>query len=687
MSALGLLKRLWRALPLSDYNRWKVTVLLLKPILPFIRGSVVHKAYLEEKDWRSKCIRPFHGDPFPLLLKQDKQDVFFWGVIDWNYRIQRPQHLAYGFAERGHRVFYISPSFVKTIRPGFELERMGDSGGLYNVKIHLNGRPAVYMAPPGRDDAQQLKASVAALLEWTESRSIVSIVHHPYWYELVMQLPDSRLIYDCLDYHDGFANTGSGIAALELAMLKNAEAVVTTSQVLNDVAAAHNANVTIVRNAAEYSFFSAMPQSIFSDIHGRQVIGYYGAIAEWIDAELLVKVAQEFPNCLLLLVGAAANEVRQQLAGLSNVVFVGEVKYAELPYYLYGMDICLLPFRVVPLTLATNPVKVYEYLSAGKPVVAVKLPEMAQFDGAVAVAESHEEFIARVGDVLAMPESELASSERRAFAAGNTWRHRVDDFEKVISALPEPLISIIIVTYNNLDLTRACMDSIARYSDYSSLEIIVVDNASIDGSQEFLQKWVEEAGNRRLILNPENRGFAAANNQGLKLALGEYCVLLNNDTEVTPGWLRGLMKYLRADAALGMIGPVTNNIGNEARIKLHYADSREMRRVARSYTLRHMGETFLIRTLAFFCVMMPRRVYEKVGNLDEAFGLGFFEDDDYCRRVEQAGWKIACAEDVFIHHHLSASFNKLGKGRQELLEKNRKIYEAKWGAWIPHQLR
>jgi GT2 family glycosyltransferase len=164
-------------------------------------------------------------------------------------------------------------------------------------------------------------------------------------------------------------------------------------------------------------------------------------------------------------------------------------------------------------------------------------------------------------------------------------------------------------------------------------------------------------------------------------------VLLNNDTEVTSGWLRTLMNHLRLDGTLGLIGPVTDNIGNEARIRIGYDNPEEMRHRARSYTLQHLGETFAIRTLAFFCVMMPRVVYADVGQLDEAYGLGFFEDDDYCRRVERAGWRIECAEDVFIHHHLSASFNKLGKGRKELLERNRRIYEAKWGPWIPHKQR
>ena len=93
-------------------------------------------------------------------------------------------------------------------------------------------------------------------------------------------------------------------------------------------------------------------------------------------------------------------------------------------------------------------------------------------------------------------------------------------------------------------------------------------------------------------------------------------------------------------------------------------------------------------TVAFFCAAMPRAVHETVGGLDEDFGIGFFEDDDYCRRVSDAGWHVGCADDVFVHHHLSASFDQLkSEARQALFEKNKAIYEAKWGPWIPHVYR
>lgn len=688
MNCIRYLKRFWQALPLSDHNRWRITSLLLEPILPFIKGGVVYTAYLREREWQTKRIRPFHGDTLPTLPEQQKADVIIWGVIDWRFRIQRPQHLARGFAAAGHRVFYVSTAFVNTRRTGFELERMDEDGRLYAVRFHLNGRPAVYAAPPNGKDIKRLKANLAKLLQWTESRELVTIVQHPYWHELARILPASRLVYDCMDHHEGFDNTGAGIAEQELALLKDAEAVVTTSQSLYDFASAHNSNVALIRNAVEFEFFSTVPERTFKDSLGRRVLGYYGAIAEWMDVELLERIAQVFPECLLLLVGADECGARERLEHLPNVQFTGEVKYTELPYYLYGIDVCLLPFRVSPLTLATNPVKVYEYLAAQKPVVAIALPELLQFDGLVEAAATHDKFVLGIETALGNKSNAVEIREaRREFASRNSWHHRVAAFKAEIDTLDNPLVSIVIVTFNNLELTRICLERLEFFTDYDNIELIVVDNASSDGTPDFLRTWEKTDTSRRCIFNSENRGFSAANNQGLSVAKGEYLVLLNNDTEVTPGWLRTLMNHLRCNRSLGLIGPVTNNIGNEAKIRIHYTGADEMRREARNYTLKHMGETFQIRTLAFYCVMLPRQVFERVGMLDEAYGLGFFEDDDYCRRVVQAGWQIACAEDAFIHHHLSASFNKLGDERKKLLEHNRRIYEAKWGPWMPHKRR
>lgn len=86
--------------------------------------------------------------------------------------------------------------------------------------------------------------------------------------------------------------------------------------------------------------------------------------------------------------------------------------------------------------------------------------------------------------------------------------------------------------------------------------------------------------------------------------------------------------------------------------------------------------------------MLRRRVWEDIGELDEKYGMGFFEDDDYSMRAKKKGYSLACAEDVFVHHHLSASFNTMAdERRRELFERNKRYFESKWGPWQPHKYR
>lgn len=428
MNCLRLLKRFWQALPLSDQTRWLLTSRLLEPLLQLTKkNSVIYTAYLREKEWHIRRVRPFCGQSLPELPAQVKTDVIIWGIIDWRFRTQRPQHLARGLASAGYRVFYISPVFVNTRRSGFELERLNNDGTLYNLRFHLKDRRAVSAAPPNDHDIMIHKANLTEFLRWTKSGNTVSIVQHPYWHEPAKHLPKSRVIYDCMDHHEGFGNTGVGIVEKERSLLRDAEAVITTSQFLYDFASTHNPNVTLIRNGTEFDFFSATPELTFKDPLNRVVLGYYGAIAEWIDTDLLEKVAIRFPDCLLLLVGADECGLRRRLRYLSNVQFVGEVEYACLPYYLHGFDICLLPFRITPLTLATNPVKVYEYLSAGKPVVSIALPELKQFDELVATATTHIEFIEQIAELLTHNDASKGK-QRQDFAQRNTWQNRLAEF-------------------------------------------------------------------------------------------------------------------------------------------------------------------------------------------------------------------------------------------------------------------
>lgn len=656
-------------------------------------GFAYHKGLLRSlRIMRRRLFRApmFHAPEFfPVEQKAGLPDYIVWGVVDWHFRYQRPQQLARALASTGRRVFYISPELLDDERTGFEVEALDDSGLLFQINLFVKNAPVIYTSIPGLETVAQLRLSVGELLNRVGCWQIVSLVQHPYWFDVASVLPNSRLVYDCMDHHEGFGNTASALLQQEKALLIQAELTITTSTWLEQAVASHARRRVLIRNAADYDFFSKQPKNIYAEPQGRRIIGYYGAIAEWFDLDLVEAVAKQHPECCILLIGADTINARGRFGKLHNVTFTGEVPYTEIPYYLYSFDICLLPFKVIPLTVATNPVKAYEYLSAGKPVIAVDLPEMGQFDGLINIAASKKQFLAEVNTVLMQSETEDMIKSRKIFAAGQTWLHRTEELvEHAESTSDDPMVSVVVVTYNNLELTKACLISLDEYSLYTNLEIIVVDNASSDESPVFLQAWVANNHNRKLILNEDNRGFAAANNQGLAIASGDYLVMLNNDTYVTPGWILTLSRHLRRDKTLGLIGPVTNNIGNEAKIDIAYEDMTGMLIKSAAYTNRHVGQVYPLRTAAFFCVMMSRETYAAVGPLDEVFGRGFFEDDDYCRRIEAHGLRVVCAEDVFIHHELSASFNKLKqKDRQKLFEENKKIYEAKWGEWIHHGYR
>jgi glycosyltransferase involved in cell wall biosynthesis len=192
-----------------------------------------------------------------------------------------------------------------------------------------------------------------------------------------------------------------------------------------------------------------------------------------------------------------------------------------------------------------------------------------------------------------------------------------------------------------------------------------------------------------VVFNADNLGFARANNQGLAIATGDVLILLNNDTLVPRGWLTRLVRHLE-EPNIGLVGPVTNRIGNEAQIEVSYRTYAEFVQFARDYTQAHEGELFDIRMLAMFCLAMRRDVYERIGSLDERFEVGTLEDDDYAMRAHAAGYRVVCADDVFVHHFGQASFGKLVPTGEygELLQANRRRFAEKWGVpWKPYQRR
>jgi GT2 family glycosyltransferase len=244
-----------------------------------------------------------------------------------------------------------------------------------------------------------------------------------------------------------------------------------------------------------------------------------------------------------------------------------------------------------------------------------------------------------------------------------------------------PDVSIIVLTHNALAATRRCVASLRAHTG-ASPELILVDNGSAADTVAFLRETAAALPACRLILSPENLGFAAGNNLGLAAARGRDVVLVNSDVVVTPGWLERLLACADAHPGAGLVGPCTNRISGPQQVAPVDYDQDSLAGLddwAARFAAAHAGQASPHWRAVGFCVLIRRPLLEAIGGLDPRFGRGNFEDDDYALRARLAGFESWIAGDCFVHHDGGRSFAAAGIDLAASLEANWKIFKAKWG--------
>jgi len=244
-------------------------------------------------------------------------------------------------------------------------------------------------------------------------------------------------------------------------------------------------------------------------------------------------------------------------------------------------------------------------------------------------------------------------------------------------------VSIIIASFNNFMLLKSCLNSLENCTQGISYEVIIIDNNSDEGTLNYLRSI--KRTNYTTIYNKENLGFAKANNQGIKIAVGDYLVLLNNDTEVTNNWLDELIAVAESEEQIGIVGSL-----------LFYPDGRHIQhagvRVAINntnnlcphhiYQYEHIDDIFEeIKTEQFqavtgACMLIKSDTINKVGLLDEGFINGY-EDVDFCFRANRNGLKVFLAHKSRVYHYESMSFS-----RNDNEELNQNLLNEKWATII-----
>ena len=610
-------------------------------------------------------------------------DILCFSIIDWSFRWQRPQQLVSKLADAGHRVFFLKASGF--LPPG---PRTFEAAPLRENVWEITLAPPLPFDVYGGEIPDATAAWFPRMLDDLRRElgvvAAVSIIQIPTWRRVAEDARTRlgwKVVYDCMDEWKSFPGIRNAMLREEEQLVASADVVAVSGTRLYQKW--KKAHPVLVRNAADFEFFTNAPrEQLLCDVH-RPVIGYFGAIASWFDVELVRYAATERPDYTFVLIGGVFDTNVAALERLPNVRLLGQQPYAHMPSYLASFDVCMIPFVVDEITAATDPVKFYEYVTLGKPVVATPMPELEAYAGLLSIASTPREFIAKLDAAVGEDDPALAA-RRIALARENTWAARVETLRDAIRNA-HVKVSIIVVTYFNRELTRLCLDAVLRATLHPNFEVIVVDNASTDGTPEMLEDYARRHDNVRVILNRTNLGFAAANNQGIRVATGDVFVLLNNDTVPARGWLPRMLRHLE-DPKIAIVVAVTNFSGNESRIAVPYTTLDDMPAFAEAYARANAGKVFDIRVAAMYCIGIRRDTHDAIGPLDEEFTVGMFEDDDYSHRARLAGYRVVCAEDVFVHHFGQASFGKLPKDEYDAIwRRNLAHYERKWGVrWTPH---
>jgi glycosyltransferase involved in cell wall biosynthesis len=379
---------------------------------------------------------PFHKLDESIRLPKPASnlpDLLFYPMTDWHARIQRTQQLARAFARLGFRSIYINPHLGRE----FETTPLWDRAhrlteleeNIFELHVRLPREPVFHDRLLSAGEEEIVAEAVGRVLPKSSvpTARAIQILSFPLWLGVARRFRNEAafpIVYDCHDLLSGFQNIASGLLDAEGELLKTADLVLFSSRGLMDRYPGVKRGM-LVRNATNAAQFQASPSP---ESAGTLVAGYVGALDSWFDVEAVEQSAAIYPQCRFVLAGRIEFEPIQRLRALPNVELTGEIPHSLVPGLMAQFRIALIPFRINPLTLMTNPIKLYEYFSCGLPVVSTPLPETETMGDLVYVGGSPADFARQVGRALE-EDDPPRRARRREIALRESWSARAEDIQ------------------------------------------------------------------------------------------------------------------------------------------------------------------------------------------------------------------------------------------------------------------
>jgi glycosyltransferase involved in cell wall biosynthesis len=343
--------------------------------------------------------------------------IIFPPAIQWRTKVfQRPHQIATAMAARGVGTIFISspekhpgktPEAVQRICPDL-------------LVVHQRFENAVRMA------SKRYRGKIILQMHWPNN------------FAYLERLRWDLLLYEYIDEVDVLPGYSRDSVVWQAELFRRADLVVATSTILHEKAKSLSSRTILCNNAGDYEFFSRAKS--FRKERREVIIGFFGALARWLDYDLLKYAAGKRPEWRFVLVGPEFDDHTPKMHEIQkdapNIEYWGPKEYQDLPRILAQFDIAIIPFKVFRLTKSMNPVKVFEYMAGGKPIVSTALPECEKYKS-VLIARTKEEFVQKLEEALALKGSPdyLALLDREA--RENTWAKRVDQILEGLGILDD----------------------------------------------------------------------------------------------------------------------------------------------------------------------------------------------------------------------------------------------------------
>ncbi|MES2977296.1 MAG: FAD-dependent oxidoreductase [Pseudomonadota bacterium] len=361
--------------------------------------------------------------------------IIVFSHLRWNFVYQRPQHLLSRLARHYEIVFFEEPM------PGAKEDSLEALSPAPNVRVL---RPHVVGSAIGfhDDHLPVMRNQLARFIQEHGIKDYLVWFYTPMALPLASQLTPRAVVYDCMDELSAFKNAPRQLIQRENALYQFADLVLTGGPSLYQSKRERHANVHCFASSVDAEHFAPSPGAPDHPAQaalGRPRLGYYGVIDERIDLELIEALADAHPEWEIVMVGPLAKIAPESIPQRSNLHWLGQQSYEDLPALVAGWDVCLMPFALNEATRFISPTKTLEYMAAGRPAVSTRIRDVAEpYSHVVEIADTPLAFIAACERLLAeSPEQQAARANlMREIVAKTSWDNTAEDIHTLIEKLP-----------------------------------------------------------------------------------------------------------------------------------------------------------------------------------------------------------------------------------------------------------